>query len=159
MLTTPLHLATISTFSLGTLGHSIWYMGVKDSFLTIIFANLLCNIPVAYFSTFGPKSGMRQLTLTRFSFGYYTVMIPVLLNALACIGKSQRFCHNPDVSDYRNKYRLVHRQCHCWWSSIACCSYRQQSPQNAHRGCDRHHCRLDLLVQLHGVRRALCWSL
>lgn len=87
----PLHLATISTFSLGTLGHSIWYMGVKDSFLTIIFANLLCNIPVAYFSTFGPKSGMRQLTLTRFSFGYYTVMIPVLLNALACIGKIRDF--------------------------------------------------------------------
>lgn len=63
-------------------------MGVKDSFLTIIFMNLLGNAVVAFFSTFGPKTGMRQLTLTRFSFGYYTVMIPVVLNALACIGTS-----------------------------------------------------------------------
>lgn len=66
-------------------------MGVKDSFLTIIFANLFGNLIVAYFSTFGPKTGLRQLTLTRFSFGYYTVMIPVLLNALACIG--ELFCY------------------------------------------------------------------
>jgi NCS1 nucleoside transporter family len=79
---------TISTFALGTLGTSIWYMGVKDAFLTIVFTNLAANLIVAYFSTFGPKTGMRQLTLTRFSFGYYVCMIPALLNALACIGWS-----------------------------------------------------------------------
>lgn len=79
---------TISTFALGTLGTSIWHMGVKDSFLTIVFTNLAANLVVAYFSTFGPKTGMRQLTLTRFSFGYYVCMIPALLNALACIGWS-----------------------------------------------------------------------
>lgn len=81
------HLGTISTFALGTLGTSIWHMGVKDSFLTIVFTNLASNLVVAYFSTFGPKTGMRQLTLTRFSFGYWTCMIPALLNALACIGE------------------------------------------------------------------------
>jgi purine-cytosine permease-like protein len=64
-------------------------MDFKAAALTIIFFNLVFNIPVAYFSTFGPKTGMRQLTLTRFTFGYYTVMIPVLLNAIACIGESQ----------------------------------------------------------------------
>jgi purine-cytosine permease-like protein len=62
-------------------------MGVKDAFLTIVFTNLAANLIVAYFSTFGPKTGMRQLTLTRFSFGYYVCMIPALLNALACIGE------------------------------------------------------------------------
>jgi purine-cytosine permease-like protein len=79
---------TISTFSLGTLGSSIWYMGFKDSALTILFFNLVFTIPVAFFSTFGPKTGMRQLTLARFSFGYWTVMIPVVLNGIACIGWS-----------------------------------------------------------------------
>lgn len=64
---------TISTFSLGTLGASIWFMGLRDAALTIIFFNLLTTIPVAYFSTWGPKLGLRQLTLSRFSFGYFTV--------------------------------------------------------------------------------------
>ena len=79
---------TVSTFALGTLGNSIWYMGLRDAVLTILFFNLLATIPVAYFSTWGPKTGMRQLALSRFGFGYWTVMIPTVLNCLACIGWS-----------------------------------------------------------------------
>jgi len=79
---------TVSTFSLGTLGTSIWYMGFRDSVLTIVFFNLLSTIPVAYFSTWGPATGMRQLALSRYGFGYWTVMIPVVLNCIACLGWS-----------------------------------------------------------------------
>jgi len=56
--------------------------------LTIIFFNLLSTLPVAYFSVFGPRLGLRQMTIVRFSFGFYTAWIPVLLNMIACLGWS-----------------------------------------------------------------------
>jgi purine-cytosine permease-like protein len=48
---------TISTFSLGTLGFSIFQLGLRESVLVILLFNLLTTIPVAYFSTWGPKLG------------------------------------------------------------------------------------------------------
>ncbi|KAJ4477121.1 permease for cytosine/purines, uracil, thiamine, allantoin-domain-containing protein [Lentinula lateritia] len=79
---------TITTFSLGCLGGPVFSLGFRDAALTIIFFNLLCNIPVAYFSTWGPKLGLRQLTLSKFSFGYFTSQIPIILNCIACVGGS-----------------------------------------------------------------------
>ncbi|GAA5823276.1 hypothetical protein JCM11251_007547 [Rhodosporidiobolus azoricus] len=79
---------TISTFSLGTLGNSIWGMGATDACLTILFFNLLTTIPVALFSTWGKSSGLRQMMIGRFSFGPWTIFFPILLNCLACIGWS-----------------------------------------------------------------------
>ena len=46
-------------------------IGLKECCLTILFFNLLSTIPVAYFTVFGPRLGLRQMTITRFSFGYY----------------------------------------------------------------------------------------
>jgi len=79
---------TVSTFALGTLGSSIWQMGFKDAALTILFFNLFPTLVVAYFSTWGPKTGLRQLALSRFGFGYFTVLLPTILNCIACIGWS-----------------------------------------------------------------------
>ncbi|KAI4521130.1 hypothetical protein K525DRAFT_285282 [Schizophyllum commune Loenen D] len=79
---------TISTFSLGTLSASVFELGLRDAVLTILFFNLLTSIPAAYFSTWGPKLGLRQLTISRFSFGYFTALIPVILNCIACVGWS-----------------------------------------------------------------------
>lgn len=78
----------IATFSLGTLGSTIWYMTFWDSFLCIIFFNILGALPVAYYSTFGPVLGLRQMPLSRFWFGYQGVRIIALLNCIACIGWS-----------------------------------------------------------------------
>jgi hypothetical protein len=64
-------LSQISTFSLGTLGPSVFNLNLKASCLTILFFNLLSTLPVAYFAVFGPRLGLRQMTVTRFSFGYY----------------------------------------------------------------------------------------
>lgn len=80
--------STISTFSLGTLGPSVFGLGLKESCLTILFFNLFCTIPVAYFAVFGPRLGLRQMTISRFSFGYYIALLPVVLNVIACIGWS-----------------------------------------------------------------------
>ncbi|KAH8924210.1 hypothetical protein BT69DRAFT_1261642 [Atractiella rhizophila] len=79
---------TVSTFSLGTLGASVFGLDLRPAILTILFFNLLSTLPVALFSTFGPKLGLRQMTLSRFSFGYWTNYIPVVLNLIACIGWS-----------------------------------------------------------------------
>ncbi|KWU45996.1 hypothetical protein RHOSPDRAFT_32476 [Rhodotorula sp. JG-1b] len=79
---------TISTFSLGTLGTSIFDLKATDSCLVILFFNLLCTIPVAIFSCWGKSTGLRQMMLGRFSFGPYAIWFPIVLNALACIGWS-----------------------------------------------------------------------
>ncbi|TRM69984.1 permease [Schizophyllum amplum] len=79
---------TISTFSLGTLSASVFELGLRDAVLTILFFNLITSIPASYFSTWGPKLGLRQLTLSRYSFGYFTALIPVILNCIACVGWS-----------------------------------------------------------------------
>ncbi|EJC99821.1 uncharacterized protein FOMMEDRAFT_22878 [Fomitiporia mediterranea MF3/22] len=80
--------STISTYSLGTLGISVFELGLKEACLTILFFNLLSTLPVAYFAVFGPRLGLRQMTITRFSFGYYFAFFPVILNIIACIGWS-----------------------------------------------------------------------
>ncbi|KAM0751475.1 hypothetical protein T439DRAFT_211182 [Meredithblackwellia eburnea MCA 4105] len=79
---------TISTFSLGTLSASIWYMSLTDAALTIVFFNLLCTIPVAIFSTWGKNTGLRQMVLGRYSYGMIGTYFPILLNCIACLGWS-----------------------------------------------------------------------
>ncbi|KAJ3103607.1 hypothetical protein HDU96_009203 [Phlyctochytrium bullatum] len=76
----------VSTFALGTLGPNVFGMGFYDSFFTILLFNLIGVLPVSYFSTFGPKFGLRQMVFTRLSFGYYGGMFVSLLNIIACIG-------------------------------------------------------------------------
>jgi NCS1 nucleoside transporter family len=79
---------TVSTFSLGTLGPQIWYMGWRDSFLTIFFFNLIGMLAPAYMATFGPKTGLRTITFTRFTFGWYGAIVLGAANIIACVGWS-----------------------------------------------------------------------
>lgn len=60
---------TISTFSLGTLGVSIFELELRPAVLTILFFNLLSTLPVAWFSVFGARTGLRQMVFSRYSFG------------------------------------------------------------------------------------------
>lgn len=78
----------VSTFALGTLGASIWQMNFRSAALTILFFNLLSTLVPAYFATFGKALGIRALAFYRFTFGYYVVLIPTILNLIACIGWS-----------------------------------------------------------------------
>src|SRR5205085_7762199 len=43
---------------------------------------------VAFFSTLGPKLGLRQMTISRFAFGWVGGIIMALFNVAACIGWS-----------------------------------------------------------------------
>src|SRR5436190_8240947 len=78
----------ISTFALGTLATSVFELGFWDSVAAIIIFNVLGILPVAFLSTLGPKLGLRQMTISRFSFGWFGAMVMALFNVAACIGWS-----------------------------------------------------------------------
>ncbi|KAI0795398.1 cytosine-purine permease [Abortiporus biennis] len=76
----------ILSFSAGTLGPVIFGLGLRDSCLVILFFNLLCAILPAYFTTWGPKLGLRQMCQARYSFGYFGVIPPSILNLASMTG-------------------------------------------------------------------------
>src|SRR5438270_14034944 len=78
----------ISTVALGSLAHIVFNLGFWDSLAVIIVFNALGVLPVAFFSTLGPKLGLRQMTISRFSFGWVGGIIMALFNVAACIGWS-----------------------------------------------------------------------
>ncbi|KAI1804673.1 permease for cytosine/purines, uracil, thiamine, allantoin-domain-containing protein [Daldinia bambusicola] len=78
----------VSSFAIGALARPVFNLGFVDSALTIIFINLLGIMPVCFFSTFGPRFGLRQMVLSRFYFGFYGVKLIAIFNILACIGWS-----------------------------------------------------------------------
>jgi NCS1 nucleoside transporter family len=78
----------ISTVGLGALAIPIFGLGFWDSVAIIIVFNVLGVLPVAFFSTLGPKLGLRQMTISRFSFGWIGGIIMALFNVGACIGWS-----------------------------------------------------------------------
>ncbi|KAF9448584.1 NCS cytosine-purine permease [Macrolepiota fuliginosa MF-IS2] len=82
----------ILSFSAGTLGPTIFGLGVRDSCLTIVLFNLIfCAMP-SYATTWGPKTGMRQTVISRYSFGYYGVLLICLLNLIGMCGFSILNC-------------------------------------------------------------------
>src|SRR6266550_7680901 len=78
----------ISTVALGALATNVFELGFWDSIAAIIIFNVLGALPVAFFSTLGPKLGLRQMTISRFSFGWVGTIVMVLCNVAACIGWS-----------------------------------------------------------------------
>src|SRR5215470_12169432 len=78
----------ISTIALGALATQAFFLGFWDGLAVIIIFNALGVLPVAFFSTLGPKLGLRQMTISRFSFGWVGGIIMALFNVAACIGWS-----------------------------------------------------------------------
>jgi NCS1 nucleoside transporter family len=78
----------ISTVALGALAIPVFGLGFWDSVAAIILFNILGTLPVAFFSTLGPKLGLRQMTISRFSFGWGGAIVMALFNVAACIGWS-----------------------------------------------------------------------
>lgn len=76
----------IATFALGALSYSLFGLDFGTSVLVIFFFNVLGAMPVAFFSTFGPRFGLRQMVLTRFLIGDVGMRIFAFINAVACVG-------------------------------------------------------------------------
>src|SRR5437868_11936618 len=76
----------ISTIALGALATQAFFLGFWGGLAVIIIFNALGVLPVAFFSTLGPKLGLRQMTISRFAFGCVGGIIMALFNVAACIG-------------------------------------------------------------------------
>ena len=72
----------VSSFAIGALAVPVFDLGFVDSLLTIFFINCLGITPVAFFSTFGPRFGLRQMVLSRYFFGFYGVKLSKWLHEL-----------------------------------------------------------------------------
>lgn len=79
--------SVVATVALGAI-NGFFGLGFWGSVLVIVIFNVLGVLPVAYLSTLGPKTGLAQMPLSRFSFGYQGAKLPALFNMLACIGWS-----------------------------------------------------------------------
>lgn len=75
----------IATVALGTL-NTFFGLGFWGSVLVIIIFNVLGVLPVAILSTLGPKTGLAQMPLSRFAFGFQGAKLPALFNAFSCLG-------------------------------------------------------------------------
>jgi NCS1 nucleoside transporter family len=78
----------VSSFAIGLLAQKLFFLGFIDAILVCLFFNLIGILPVCYFSTFGPRFGLRQMVLSRFWYGWYGVKLIAIFNVLACIGWS-----------------------------------------------------------------------
>lgn len=48
----------VSSFAIGVLSNAIFYLGVADAMLVVLFFNLIGITPVCFFSVFGPAFGL-----------------------------------------------------------------------------------------------------
>jgi NCS1 nucleoside transporter family len=78
----------ISTVALGTLAIPLFGLGFWDSIVVIIIFNALGVLAPSMLSILGPRLGLRQMTISRFSFGWVGGIIMSIFNVAACIGWS-----------------------------------------------------------------------
>ncbi|CAF3957990.1 unnamed protein product [Adineta steineri] len=76
----------IPCFAMGTLGSAVFKLDLYESFVTIILFNIIGIIPIAAVACFGPASGLRTMTFSRYSWGYYGASIMAFLNVLNALG-------------------------------------------------------------------------
>ncbi|WFD21136.1 hypothetical protein MCAP1_003393 [Malassezia caprae] len=81
----------LACFASGFLG---WEFGLslKESLLCYIFGTLIGSSATAYCATFGAATGLRQMSVSRYSFGWYPNKVLALLNAIQQIGWSAVGC-------------------------------------------------------------------
>ncbi|KAI0037227.1 NCS cytosine-purine permease [Vararia minispora EC-137] len=82
----------ILSFSAGLLGPLVFGLNLRDSCLVILFSNAFFAIPPAYFATWGPRLGMRQMCASRFTFGFYGTALPSVLSLMNGFGFSILNC-------------------------------------------------------------------
>ena len=136
----------VSSFAIGALAVPVFSLGFVDSLLAILFINCLAITPVAFFSTFGPRFGLRQMVLSRFFFGFHGVKVSKLLRAsptneafsltpttLVLIGGQRLTPLRSCMLQHPRLCGLVRRECHSW---------RPTNQRRQHRRswlCGHHH--------------------
>ncbi|QPG77117.1 hypothetical protein FOA43_004521 [Brettanomyces nanus] len=76
----------IAAYALGALSYPVFNLDFGSSVLTVVFFNILGALPVAFFSIFGARFGLRQMVMSRFLIGNVGMRIFALFNCVACVG-------------------------------------------------------------------------
>lgn len=76
----------IATFALGALGVTVFGLCFWQCVLVIIFFTFIGVVPVAFFSIFGPKLGLRQVFLSKYLCGDLAMRVFAFINMVACVG-------------------------------------------------------------------------
>lgn len=76
----------IATYALGALGVTIFGLSMFQCIMVIVFFNILGAVPVAFFSIFGCRLGLRQMILSKYLVGDYGMRIFAFINMVACVG-------------------------------------------------------------------------
>lgn len=66
----------------------MFYHELRKVNINLSHLQLLGIVPVCWFSTFGPRFGLRQMVLSRYWFGSWGTRLVAVFNAVACIGWS-----------------------------------------------------------------------
>ena len=77
---------SIAAVAFGTIAPGTYGLGFWDSFLCLLFFNVIGTFPVALLSTMGPKLGMRTMVIPRYSFGWWPAKLIAILNIANQIG-------------------------------------------------------------------------
>ena len=78
----------VSSVALGSLAVPLFHLGWWDSLAAILLFNVLGVLPVAFLATLGPLLGLRQMTISRFAFGWNAARLLAFFNVVACVGWS-----------------------------------------------------------------------
>jgi NCS1 nucleoside transporter family len=78
----------VSTVALGGLAVPVFRLGFAQATAAVVLFNVLGTLPVAFFATLGPRLGLRQMTLSRYAFGWTGAKIMAGFNVVACVGWS-----------------------------------------------------------------------
>lgn len=76
----------IAAYALGAISYPVFNLDFGSSVLTIVFFNILGSIPVAFFSVFGARFGLRNLVVSRYLVGNVVNRVFALLCCIACVG-------------------------------------------------------------------------
>lgn len=79
---------TANNITLGMLGPAIFRLNFTEASLCAVSGMVVGVLPVAYISTFGPRSGLRTMAFARFSMGWYSAKLLVVLNIIMLLGYS-----------------------------------------------------------------------
>ncbi|KIJ33890.1 hypothetical protein M422DRAFT_264021 [Sphaerobolus stellatus SS14] len=78
----------LTTIPLGMLGQQIFTLSFADTVRTMLGFLIIGCFCVVFIATLGPKTGMRTMVITRYSYGYWGGAIISLLNVLTQLGLS-----------------------------------------------------------------------
>lgn len=78
----------LTTVPIGTLGPTAFGMGLSTTILCIIGFTILGCFTTAFCAILGPKLGLRQMVISRFSFGWWGAVVLSLLNIITQVCKS-----------------------------------------------------------------------